>query len=131
MPYCPHCRDEYQRGISECPFCGARLVDALEKLSNSGSTRAGRNESDFVRLRDFPSGAYAFMLQGALENEGIPCLLKDDKGQAISGASHSALYKTPSDESSRCLFQGSVTVWVPRKHRGISKEIADQMFEDI
>jgi hypothetical protein len=122
MPYCPHCRDEYQRGISECPFCGARLVDALEKRSNPGSTEAGQNESDFVRLRDFPSCAYAYMLQGALENEGIPSLLKDQQDETISA---------PFDGSSRYVSEGSVTVWVPRKHRGVSKEIADQMFEDV
>jgi len=122
MPYCPHCRDEYQRGISECPYCGARLVDTLEERKTPGSKKTGHEKTDFVRLRDFPSCAYAYMLQGALENEGIPSLLKDQKDETISA---------PFDGSSRYVSEGSVTVWVPRKHRGVSKEIADQMFEDV
>jgi hypothetical protein len=122
MPYCPDCRDEYQRGISECPYCGANLVDVLEEPETAGPTKAGDRKNDFVRLRDFPSCAYAYMLQGALENEGIPSMLKDEKDRTISA---------PFDDSPRYVSQGSVTVWVPKKNHGVCKEIADQMFEDV
>ena len=122
MPYCPDCRDEYQRGISECPYCGVNLVDVLEERKTCGSTKASDEKNDFVRLRDFPSCVYAHMLQGALENEGIPSMLKDEKDETISA---------PFDDSSRYVSEGSVTVWVPKKNHGICKEIADQMFEDV
>jgi hypothetical protein len=122
MPYCPDCRDEYQRGVTECPYCGASLVDALKERKASGSPSADDGKRDFIRLRDFPSSVYAYALQAALENEGIPSLLKDQKGRTISA---------PFDDSSRCAPEGSVSIWVPKEDHGMSKEIADQMFEDV
>jgi hypothetical protein len=122
MPYCPDCRDEYQRGVTECPYCGAKLVDALNQTRAPGSPKVDHRKADFIRLRDFRSGVYAYVLQAALENEGIPSLLKDHKGRTIS---------VPFDESSRFAPEGSVSVWVPKEDHGTSKEIADQMFEHI
>lgn len=29
MPFCPHCRYEYQAGIYQCPDCGVELVEQL------------------------------------------------------------------------------------------------------
>jgi hypothetical protein len=122
MPYCPVCRDEYQRGISQCPYCGANLVDRLENATNRNKTKGKPKIPDLVRLRDFPSSMYAYMLQGALENEGIPSVIKDEKDQTVS---------VSFDESSSYVPDGGVTIWVPKKNQIVCKEIADQMFEDV
>lgn len=122
MPYCPNCRDEYSRKVLECPYCGAHLVEQLEN-ELTGRKRKGKPEvRDLVRLRDFPSGVYAYMLQGALENEGIPSVIKDEKDRTVS---------VSFEDSSSQVPDGGVTIWVPKKDRIICREIADQMFEDV
>jgi hypothetical protein len=123
MPFCPKCRCEYnKRGISECPYCGASLVDRQDDKTPQPVTAGERHGDDLLCLRSFPSCAYALMLQGALENEGIASTIKRETGE-ISPADLLAL----SDQ----LDSGGVTIWVPKKDYRTSKEIADQMFDDI
>jgi hypothetical protein len=122
MPYCPNCRDEYSRKVLECPYCGARLVDRLDNGENRSRKKGNSEVGDLVCLREFPSSMYAYMLQGALENEGIASVIKDDKDETIS---------TSFDDSSRPPPSGNVTIWVPKKDHKTCREIADQMFEDI
>jgi len=111
MPFCPHCRFEYQEGRKRCPDCGAVLVDKLREEE----TPQGIN---YVPLRSLPSRLYAEMLQEALEKEGIPSLIKSDD-IAITFPSHGTTSAVP------------VTIWVPAEHFKRSEEIADQMLDHI
>ncbi len=123
MPFCPKCRCEYnKRGISECPYCGAGLVDRQDDKTVQPVTARERHGNDLVCLRSFPSGVYALMLQGALENEGIASTIKRKTGEIFPTA-----FASPSNH----LEGDAVTIWVPKKDYRMSKEIADQMFDDI
>jgi uncharacterized Zn finger protein (UPF0148 family) len=121
MPYCPNCRFEYKEGISECPDCGARLVDKLEDKSTGTEEEESAENRKFAPLMDFASRAEAQMLQEALENEGIPSIIKEN---------HTYLNLVTAGGISQ-LGGGGVYVWVPKQRLEKSKEIADQMFGDI
>jgi hypothetical protein len=67
MPYCPDCRYEYQRGVSECPDCEASLVEALPDR--------GERPLRLVELYRGRSPEVS-ILQEALRQEGIPSLVR-------------------------------------------------------
>ena len=110
MPYCPNCQYECKDNIEECPNCGAKLVD-----------ESGGEASDnikYVRFRSLPSRLYAEMLQEALENEGIPSIIKGDDIAITLGS-----YSTTSPVE--------VTIWVPGEDLERTEQIADQMLDHI
>jgi hypothetical protein len=121
MAFCPECRCEHKPGIKECPFCSARLVDKLIVKKIKPAVKGKNKEKNLVRLRNFPSSVYAYMLQGALENEGINAVIKDENKQTVP-----VHFNGSSNQAGR-----SVTVWVPKKDYHTCKEITDQMFSDI
>jgi hypothetical protein len=118
MPFCPQCRFEYKPGVWECPDCGVRLVDKLPEESPKNPQKEPASEVGFVPLRNLPSRLYAEMLQGALENNGIACMLKGDEGVA---------FRT----TTRNIPISRITVWVPGKDLKRAREIADQMLDHI
>jgi DNA-directed RNA polymerase subunit RPC12/RpoP len=122
MPFCPKCRDEYRQRISECPYCGARLIDKLREETNGNTAGTNTKQNDFVFLRSFPSGLYACMLQGALENEGIPSMIRSP-GEKTTIVDF--------DCSADKLENFEASIWVPKKDYQTCKEISDLMFEDI
>ena len=111
MPFCPNCRFEYKEGLTECPDCGARLVEKLpaEKPPES---------PNFVPLRNLPSRMYAQMLKEALENEGIASMIKGDEG-------------IPFRTTTIHIPVSKITIWVPGKDLEKAEEIADQMLDHI
>lgn len=111
MPFCPNCRFEYKEGLTECPDCGARLVEKLpvEKPPES---------PNFVPLRNLPSRMYAQMLKEALENEGIASMIKGDEG-------------IPFRTTTIHIPVSKITIWVPGKDLERAEEIADQMLDHI
>jgi predicted ATP-dependent serine protease len=121
MSFCPNCRYEYKEGIGECPDCGARLVDRLEDKSTGTEEEECAETKEFAPLMDFASRAEAQMLQEALENEGIPSIIKED---------HTYLNLKTAGGISQ-LAGGGVYVWVPKQRLKKSKEIADQMLDHI
>ena len=68
MAFCPECIIEYGNDVSECPRCGEDLV---EKLPES-------YDKDWVKFDKMPGTIYAEMVKGALEDQGIPCMLRRD-----------------------------------------------------
>jgi hypothetical protein len=111
MPFCPKCRYEYKKGVKKCLDCGARLVDQLPEENPP----EGPN---FVPVRNLPSRLYAQMLQEALQNEGIPSMIKGDEG-------------IPLRSTTIHIPVSKITIWVPEKDIQRAKEIADQMFDHI
>ena len=67
MPWCPHCKTEYQPGITKCADCGADLVDHLpqEQLIFDGQP---------VFLAEVHHDAEAVLLVQLLQDNGIPVL---------------------------------------------------------
>ena len=45
MPWCPKCKTEYIRGISQCVDCHIPLVDALETEAVSGNKQLSSKEN--------------------------------------------------------------------------------------
>lgn len=111
MPYCPDCRFEYEEGSTQCPDCGARLVDKLPQEKPS-------EDPNFVPLRNLPSRMYAQMLQEALKNEGIASMIKGDEG-------------IPLRTTTIHIPVSKITIWVPKKDVRRAEEIADQMLDHI
>jgi hypothetical protein len=110
MPYCPNCKYEYKDNIEECPDCGAKLVDELEEETFENVK--------YVLFRSLPSRLYAEMLKEALENEGIPSIIKGDDVAITLGS-----YSTTSPVE--------VTIWVPEEDLGRCEKIADEMLDHI
>lgn len=113
MSYCPKCKYEYQDNIQECPDCGAKLVDELEK-----SEQETAEDVKYVPFRTFPSRLYAEMLKEALENEGIPSIIKGDDVAIVLGS-----YGTTSPVE--------VTIWIPEDNMERAEQIADEMLDHI
>lgn len=110
MPYCPNCKYEYQDNIQECPDCGAKLVDKLEEET--------LENVKYVPFRTLPSRLYAEMLKEALENEGIPSIIKGDDVAIALGS-----YGTTSPVE--------VSIWVPEEDLERAEQIADAMLDHI
>lgn len=71
--YCPRCNTEYAEGREECQECGTSLELHPPKEEDLRLDGANRR---FVPLRKNLSQLYAEMLREALDNEGIPALVK-------------------------------------------------------
>ncbi len=111
MPYCPNCRFEYKEGVNKCPDCGADIVNELPKEKPP-------QEPNFVPLRNLPSRMYAQMLQEALNNKGIPSMIKGDEG-------------IPLRTTTAHIPVSKIILCVPEKDVEKAEEIADQMFDHI
>ena len=71
MPYCPECKYEYVEGVSECPDCKTELVNEID------IPEAGPLEEVKWRKLEIQHGSVIVeMIKEALEQEGIPCILK-------------------------------------------------------
>jgi hypothetical protein len=78
MPFCPKCRYEYVAHTSECPDCGLKLVDKLPETEIEKDK--GIDNSELKLLYSTPEMAFAELVKGALESEGIHCLMKRSTG---------------------------------------------------
>jgi hypothetical protein len=119
MPFCPDCRYEYKPSVSECPNCGAPLVDRLPEEEVHEKTQGDSLQNpNFVPLRNAPSRLYAEMLRGALDKYGIASMIKGDEGIAFrTTTTHIPVSK--------------ITVWVPQKDVERARQIADQILDHI
>ena len=79
MPFCPSCEYEYEYGIGECPDCGARLVEKLPPEKEVEEVE-GVEDIEWVQLARINSKATAEMLKEALENAGIPVVMRSGAG---------------------------------------------------
>ncbi|MCP4632446.1 MAG: hypothetical protein GY855_05930 [candidate division Zixibacteria bacterium] len=78
MPFCPKCRSEYIAHTMECPDCGVELVDSLPESEDCQDE--GYDDSELRLLYSTPEMAFAELVRGALESEGIHCLMKRSTG---------------------------------------------------
>ena len=71
MSFCPQCRDEFESWAEVCPDCKVPLVEQLSALPG----RSGDDEP-LVKIATAPNEPIARMWAGALEENGIRCMLK-------------------------------------------------------
>ncbi len=69
MPFCPECRGEFRVDIKMCQACDVELVERLEPLLD------GEQELDILCTIYQEENAY--IIQGFLENEDIPCAMEN------------------------------------------------------
>jgi hypothetical protein len=72
----------------------------------------------YIPFRSFPSRLYAEMLQKALQDEGIPSLIKSDDIGIMLGS-----YST--------ISPVEVMVWIPEEDFERCEKIADEMLNHI
>ena len=113
MPFCPKCKSEYLQGIETCSDCHVPLVSELV----DGPQDTEREEK-FVLLHTFPSLVYAEMVKEALENKGVPCLMKSDMLTSAYGSKGGGVFSR-------------VRIFVPEDRLEESDEKMDQMLDHI
>ena len=89
------------------------LVDELDEEYGSDS-----GEQKFVLLHTFPSIVYAEMVKEALENRGIPCLMKSDMLTSAYGSKGGGVFSR-------------IRIFVPEDRLEESDTIMDQMLDHI
>jgi hypothetical protein len=69
--YCPKCKTEYSKNISECATCGAALVDSSEE--------AGEQEDDLVPLFRTLNIGLLMVAKSVLESAGISYMVQGEE----------------------------------------------------
>jgi hypothetical protein len=72
--FCPNCKCEYIRGVTQCADCGVPLVDALESPEHPG------NDVRIVQIWQGNDPAEFESVKEALKNGDIPFTVPDSKG---------------------------------------------------
>lgn len=69
MSYCPKCRGEFREGIKVCGECSVSLVESLDDEENE--------IEELEAVCDVVQEENAYIIQGFLVNEGIPCQIEN------------------------------------------------------
>lgn len=78
MPFCPKCGVEYREGFSRCSDCDVALVDSPDTSPEWGDSPPAE-----LTRRENPTEAR--MICRALEDAGIPCVVKGAEGKEMLG----------------------------------------------
>ncbi len=116
--YCPRCKTEYPEGREECQECGTLLELHPPKEED---LREEKTNHRFVPLRQNLSPLYAEMLREALDNEGIPALVKTS---GIGAAIFAFQYVTASNPAA------PVSVLVPEDSLSEAEAVAESIFPE-
>lgn len=94
MPYCPDCDAEYEIGMTSCPACGQELVDDSEEGEEITDEEITFDEDvKAILLYESNNVINVELLEGALKDQGIPCLVKSNIGSYSGLSSLTAVYK--------------------------------------
>jgi len=113
MPYCPKCGAEYLPGNTRCPDCDVELVDSGPKEE----TEDFETETVSVLLCHTNDLINAEILEEALTEQGIPCLVKSSAGSYSGFGSVSQVMK-------------GVRIYVPEAAMDKAIEIAETIIPD-
>ena len=70
MTYCPDCKYQFEKGVTECPDCNTKLIDHLPSEHEV--------DSKWKLLKKFSSEVEANMVKEVMENNDILCLITFD-----------------------------------------------------
>ncbi|MEA2030985.1 MAG: hypothetical protein U9N55_05245 [candidate division Zixibacteria bacterium] len=71
MPFCPHCRYEYNPEVTVCPDCGEKLVSELPPLVSAAVTP----DDSWVIAGMVSSQIKSELAKGALNSNNIPSMI--------------------------------------------------------
>lgn len=77
MPFCPSCESEYIEGTLRCEDCEVELVEELPDTDEQ--ERVVEDDVEFVHLRAYSTSIQAEMVAEALENAGIPTMVRSNE----------------------------------------------------
>jgi hypothetical protein len=80
MPYCPECGAEYERGMTRCPDCDRELMDDMDDIENLDDEGFFDEDTPPVLIYQTNDPVSAELLEEALKDQGIPCLVRADTG---------------------------------------------------
>ena len=84
MPYCPHCRYEYEAGQQVCADCGRELVAELPPVAPSRPSTSVR----WVTVTNVPNAILGNLLVGQLKDVDIPSMLRRSTSADVGEWSH-------------------------------------------
>jgi len=120
MPYCPECNAEYDPGTTRCPDCDRELVDDADddELDDEIDEEAFiEEEAPPVLLYQTNNMVNAEVLEEALKDQGIPCLIKSGTGTYSGLSSLSSTLK-------------GVKIFVPESALEEAIEVAEMVIPD-
>jgi len=88
MKYCPECEAEYLEGVEVCADCEVALIPEEEFLLRKSSQERQREfltGKQFVSVKLAESVFEAERVKGALEQEGIPVVVRTFQDTAFDG----------------------------------------------
>lgn len=88
MRYCPKCEAEYEEGIGECSDCLVSLIPEHEyrqQKEQEERIREDLSQEDFVSVKVAGNSFEADRIRAALEQEGIPVLVRTFLDTAYDG----------------------------------------------
>ena len=119
MPKCPECGGDFEIGLASCPVCGCDLVDDDESEIGEVMDDGVEFEKDsrgilLLQTNDVMS---AELLEEALKDQGIPCLVKQNTGSYSGLSMLNAVYK-------------DVKIFVPESALEHAIEVAETIIPD-
>jgi hypothetical protein len=93
MPYCPECGAEYDSGMTRCPDCDRDLIDDLDDTEELEEEIFLEEEAPPVLLYHTNDPVSAEVLEEALKDQGIPCLVRASTGTYSGLGSLTSVFK--------------------------------------
>jgi hypothetical protein len=118
MPYCPDCGAEYDPGITRCPDCERELVDDSVEEEELEDKVFIEGDVQPVLLYQTNDPIRAEVLEEALKDQGIPCLVKAGTG------TYSGLGALTS------VFKG-ISIYIPETALNEAIEVAETIIPDF
>jgi len=88
MKYCPECESEYEDEVQTCADCDVPLISGeafRERQSREEAQREALSREEFVPVKVAENAFEADRVREALEQEGIPVLVRTFQDTAYDG----------------------------------------------
>lgn len=118
MPFCPHCRTEYDEGYSICADCGARLVEGLPHAPAPEPPPFYGEEANRVYLVSTCSREACAMLIDMLNDSAIPAFPREPQSDSSGTPQGSDIFVDRMDYDSAMEIAASILgddCAIPRK----------------
>lgn len=119
MPYCPECGGEFEDGLASCPVCGCELEDDPEdeEKDDLEDQNLFENGDQAVLLYQTNEKMNIDLLEEALKDQGIPCLIRQNTGSFSGLGTLNAVYK-------------DAKIFVPERALESALEVAETIIPD-